>query len=350
MMQGKRVAVGSGAWVLSLPLLLWLLLALPPALAEEDDAGADFDEAAAAASLPPGVVELAPERLRYLDLELTTAEAALWQPGVHAQAQVLDLAELFRLRERHAEWGMAAQVAAAEQAAAAALSGRLTQLRREGENANLRDLESARSRSQAAAATLARARGAAADVALEARLRWGEVFVPWVEGEAVPELDELWTGALRLLQVDLPAGVSQASAPATLALEPDPGTPFTARLLGAGPSTTRPSNGAGWLYLVPAQGLPVGRTVPVWWPLGQPQAVVELPASAVLWFAGSAWVWRETRAGHFERQQVVLAPAATTDRVRVQGGLEAGTVVVSGGAAQLLSEELRAAIPREDAD
>jgi hypothetical protein len=88
-------------------------------------------------------------------------------------------------------------------------------------------------------------------------------------------------------------------------------------------------------------------TVTAYLPVGSSMKGVLVPASAVVWQQGSAWVYVQYNPGRFARRKL------STDMPMAEGwfsptGFEPGEMVVVTGAQQLLSEEFHAQIQSDD--
>jgi len=77
-------------------------------------------------------------------------------------------------------------------------------------------------------------------------------------------------------------------------------------------------------------------------PTGRSFDAAQIPAAALVWWQGRAWVFTRSRSGgyDFERREIPFDRAE--DRPVLEAPLEAGTELVVQGAQVLLSEELRA--------
>ena len=148
-----------------------------------------------------------------------------------------------------------------------------------------------------------------------------------------------------LVQVDLPAGSSLAATPtgARLLTLSEDTQPIPAQWVGPAQTVDPFSQGRGFLFLVtpnpahlaPGQALTGLLSLP-----GEAATGVALPREAILRHDGASWVYRQTADTKFLRQEVILdrpLPQAWF----VREGLKPGDKVVSTGAQQLLSEELK---------
>jgi len=88
----------------------------------------------------------------------------------------------------------------------------------------------------------------------------------------------------------------------------------------------------------------------IWVPQSGPGvAGVEVPYSAVVWYAGKPWIYVEQAPGRFVRRAVGRHTENGSDWF-VRAGLRSGERIVVTGGQMLLSEEFRWQIPEEDND
>ena len=81
-------------------------------------------------------------------------------------------------------------------------------------------------------------------------------------------------------------------------------------------------------------------------PVGGEVKGVRIPASAVVWWEGKAWIYRQQQEGEFERIEIPTGHAVPDGWFVAKGanGLSDADRVVVTGAQLLLSEELRSQI------
>ena len=152
-----------------------------------------------------------------------------------------------------------------------------------------------------------------------------------------------------LLQVTLPPGASVPVPPqdATVQVEGRPPAPVS--FVSPAPRTDPRLQGVSFLYLAPASsGVLPDMNVLVSLPSGPLRKGVALPVSAVVWWQGQAWIYREAAEGTFVRTQVPTSLPAPGGGY-VVANLPRGAQVVTRGAQALLSEEFRAQL-RVNAD
>jgi multidrug efflux pump subunit AcrA (membrane-fusion protein) len=119
--------------------------------------------------------------------------------------------------------------------------------------------------------------------------------------------------------------------------------PIEAQFLGPAPSVDPQVQGRGFLFLISpnpsrlAPGAAVTGYINV---PGQPQSGVAVPRNAIVRFNGTAWVYVQTADDTFERTEARLE-CPMQDSWFVREGLKPNAKVVTTGAQQLLSEELK---------
>jgi multidrug efflux pump subunit AcrA (membrane-fusion protein) len=157
-----------------------------------------------------------------------------------------------------------------------------------------------------------------------------------------------------LLQITLPPGVQLEDVPATASVEVV-GKPRRAEVRYISPATRTDARiqGLTYFYAAPANsGVLPGMNVRAFLANGKPVDGAIVPASAVVWWAGRAWVYRRTGDDTFSRREIpVDMPAEQDGGFVVPASLLAdeGDVVIVG-AQMLLSEEFRSQIQVEGDD
>ena len=171
---------------------------------------------------------------------------------------------------------------------------------------------------------------------------WGTVIA---DRHDLPELvQSLSALQSALVELDLPAGQALPTAPAGVRLlSLAASQPIQAQFLGQAPVVDPQLQSRGYICLVApnTNHLAPGAAVTGFLALpGAPQSGVALPRDAVVRFNGATWVYVQTGEDTFERRQAAL------DQPLEQGwfvreGLKPQEKVVTTGAQQLLSEELK---------
>ena len=208
-----------------------------------------------------------------------------------------------------------------------------------------------------AEARAARERLAAAETALRALIEsltaeWGGTLTDAALGGSA-NFKALLEGREVLALVSFPRDDGAARGQRTLLVEPAGGGVRTqATLVGPAPLSLAGASGPTYFCRLPAAGMRVGTRLSGHVAGGASKtAGVVVPESAVVWFAGRAWVYArdEKDPDVFERTPVDatrLVPGGWFDA----GELEPGREVVVTGAQLLLSEELEYQIRNENED
>ncbi len=207
------------------------------------------------------------------------------------------------------------------------------------------------SQAQVQAAEAAFGTDQASLVAAEAQVRtltatayqeWGAVLGKSLVEES-PMIKALIERESFLLQITLPPGVVISAPPATASIEVGKARQ---EIVFVSPATRIDPRiqGVSFLYMAPAaSGVLPGMNVLAFLPSGKSIEGVAVPAAAVVWWQGRAWIYRRTGEETFTRVPIV------TDLPAPGGSYIANDVakdaeIVTHGAQLLLSEEFRAQI------
>lgn len=161
-----------------------------------------------------------------------------------------------------------------------------------------------------------------------------------------PLMDQIvYTGGARLVRVDLPASgvLDREPVAARIVGQAEGATPVPAVYIGAVPAVDSQTQTRGFFFVVTTNTsqLTPGAAVTAWIDAGgMRQKGVVVPGNAIIRFKGAAWLYLQTGEGTFVRQVITLdRPLA--DGWFVRDGLKGEAKVVTTGAQQLLSEELK---------
>lgn len=250
-------------------------------------------------------------------------------------ATVLDpqalLAASAQLQAAHAR--VASASAAVQAAAAEARRSHL--LYAHGENASLREVQSA---DAMLASTQAQRSAAQADETAArsgARAQWGARLIAL----GAPSLGDFADGKAALLAVVVPAAATVAAAD-TIQLQVN-GVAVPAHLLGPSPRADAVVQGPTYFYRADGGELRIGQRVTAELPQGAAtRSGVTVPQAAVLWYAGQPWAYVETARGHFQRRPLAQDARDATGWFQTRGFRVGDRVVVRGGEL-LLSQELQ---------
>jgi len=274
------------------------------------------------------VITLDAATQKLMGLQTAALSPAQLNPEAKAYGRVLDASPLV---------GLLADLATAQAASAAS-------------QAELKRLKALAGQSNASERSLQTAEAAATRDQVQvdsARLRllsgWGSAIAGRHDLPAF--VQSLGSLASVLVQLDLPAGEAATTTPtgARLVTLADERKPIEAQLLGPATAVDPQMQGRGFLFLVtpnPSRLAPGAAVTGFLGLPGEAQSGVRVPREAVVRFNGTTWVYVQTGDDTFQRTEVALdRPLANGWFVRA--GLKPQDKVVSAGAQQLLSEELK---------
>ena len=139
-----------------------------------------------------------------------------------------------------------------------------------------------------------------------------------------------------LVQIAFPPGTEP---PRTLAIAAGDGAAVDARLISSAPRVDPKLQGASYFYLAPAGRLASGMNVVARYAGSRATSGVLIPRDAVISWQGKSWLYYRRDATHFSRREIsIAAPSAAGFFVT---NVPAGTEVVTTGAQQLMSDEMR---------
>ncbi len=323
---------------------LGLVLAASCLRADEDEQPAAPAPQRVSVQNGAATVRLTPDEIRRSALEIAKLAPTSERPRQPALAAVLDLQPLLDAAANLA--AARAETIRTEAAAAASRAEfeRAKQLNAQNQNVSTKDLQAAEAaaRSDGAAARAAAAAFRGRRAAFEQQ--WGPRLTGWVE-ESAPEFKRLLTGDARLVRVTQPAAGHRAEPPGTVQLARADGRWIEATLISAAPQVSPEFQAPAWYFLADAgggllPGMNVGAQLPAAEGAAQPGVVV--PAGAVVWWQGRAWVYVQSAPGVFSRRELAGAQPEANGDFFVPG-FPGDQPVVTRGAQVLLSEESKPA-------
>ncbi len=181
-----------------------------------------------------------------------------------------------------------------------------------------------------------------------ALLQWGAQFGARIMAREDSMFDELLAGDRHVISV--PVRFAEAvNSPVFVGRSGQRADAVAGTWLGPD-ARSRVPLGASYLVTVADPRLRSGMRVSVW--LSNPDAAFDalrVPRRALVWHAGSRWIYVELAAGVFERRRAQVG-ATDARTVLLEPGTEPMSRVVIAGATSLLGEEFRWSIPDEDDD
>jgi hypothetical protein len=260
---------------------------------------------------------------------------------------VLDVARLTELSNNYANAKAQVQIAQAKLAMSRPAFERAQKLFTEHQVVSEAQLQAAVAGFGTDQASLAAAEAQVRTLTATAYQEWGSVLgKSLIDGS--PMITRLIERQDFLLQITLPPAVILLTPPSTASIAT--GKPGGAAITFVSPATRIDPKiqGMSFFYTVAAEsGVLPGLNVLAFLPSGKSIEAATVPASAIVWRQGRAWVYRRTGRDRFVRVEIA------TDLPALGGGyivkdLPKDAEIVMGGAQLLLSEEFRSQIQVED--
>lgn len=260
---------------------------------------------------------------------------------LRAYGRVLDLRPLIGLANEHDRAKAALDVAGAKLAASRSAFERAQKLYKDRQNISAAELQTAEAAYRVDQAGVAAAQSQLRTLAVTAQQGWGAALADAVASDS-DLLKQLIGGQKVLLQVTLRPGQAVAPPRAGAVVALDGGGRVALDFVSAATKTDPAIQGIGFYFTAPAgSGLLPGMSVVALLPEGATVEGAAVPAAAVVWEGGRAWVYFRIATDTFARRPV-LAERRAADGNYLIPGIPEGAEIVVGGAQVLLSEEFRA--------
>jgi hypothetical protein len=332
-------------------LLIWGFIAGRSEAAADADSEEPVIPAVRVAQNPlgPPTLTVSPELQKQAGIEVRAARPAPYQHRVEAYGSVLELQALTSIANALASANAQRAIAQAKAAASRAALQRARFLFKDDRNFSRAQLQAAEAAFQTDEASLRATQVQAESAAADAYQAWGPVL-----GRSLAANSSLANSLLRrrevLIQITLPIGVSIPSPPQTAAIESAGSKSVGAQLVSVAASTDPRIQGASYFFTASAASrLLPGMNVIALLPAGAPGQGIAIPASAVIWLQGQAWVYLATGRNTFTRRQIsTTQPQPDGGYVVAAQSLPASVLLVVTGAQMLLSQEFSAEINVSD--
>ncbi|MBI4620788.1 MAG: multidrug transporter [Desulfobacterales bacterium] len=175
------------------------------------------------------------------------------------------------------------------------------------------------------------------------RQRWGAVIAGWLV-EKSPVFNRLRQQQDVLIQIVLPQDIPLKSAPQTALVQTTNGNLSSAKLVSPSPRMDPRIQRMSFFYITSTQqGFLPGMNIIAYLPAGSRYQGVVVPAPAVVWRQGKAWVYVQKGTGQFIRSEI-STETPVKDGWFVLKGITAGDRIVVRGSQLLMSEEFRSQI------
>src|SRR5579862_2299687 len=262
---------------------------------------------------------------------------------LRAYGMVLDVTRLTELSNNYASAKAQVQTAQAKLAMSKPAFERAQKLFSDTHVVSQAQLQAAEAAFGTDQASLVAAEAQVRTLTATAYQEWGSVLGKSLVDES-PMIKALIERQNFLLQITLPPGVILSTPPATASIEI--GKAARGEITFVSPATRIDPKiqGLSFFYAASAEtGVLPGMNVLAFLPSGKSTEGVAVPASAIVWWQGRAWVYQRTGEDTFTRV------AIATDLPAPDGGYVASDLpkdaeIVVQGAQLLLSEEFRAQI------
>lgn len=276
-------------------------------------------------------------------IETKVLASAPNQQELRAYGMVLDVARLTELSNSYANAKAQVQTARAKLAMSKPAFERAEKLFNDTHVVSQAQLQAAEAAFGTDQASLTAADAQVHTLTATAYQEWGSVLGKSLVDQS-PAITALIERQDYLLQITLPPGVTLKAAPASASIQV--GKVERADITFVSPATRIDPKiqGVSFFYTAAAEsGVLPGMNVLAFLPSGKSSPGTAVPASAVVWSEGRAWVYRRTG------QETFVRVAITTDQPAPGGGyiatgLPDDAEIVTRGAQLLLSEESRAQI------
>ena len=311
------------------------------------------------------IITLSPDLQQQAGIQGRRPKAAPYQQQVQAYGSVIDLRPFTDLSNMIANAKAQLAIAEAKLTASRAAFQRAQVLNKNGQNISTAQLQAAEATYQSDEASVRAAQVQTQNAAASVYQAWGAVLgQSLTDGTALAK--DLLGHKKVLVQVTLPLGVSLSQAPPTASIEANAGERVKINLVSLATRTDPKIQGVSFFYTADAaSGALPGMNVIAFLPVGQPTSGIAVPASAVVWLQGQAWVYLQSAANAFTRREIpttlpgpdggyTVPAAANTPRPGADAsasgadsaaqGFPANESLVVKGAQVLLSQEFSAQI------
>jgi len=285
------------------------------------------------------VVMLAPATQTQSGIRTESLSVASYRAETAAYGTVLDLQPLIDLGTRYASARADADAARAMAAASRQEYERSRLLYQDNQNVSLKNYQAAQAAYQSEQAKANAAVLNTQNIQAAARQQFGATLSRWVLNPHSPELARLLNRQDVLLRVTLPLDDGRA-APAQIQISANNDRRLPAYLVSASAQSDPAVQGSAFIYRAAAP-LATGTNIAAYLPTAnQVTHGTLIPASAIVWYGGQPWAYKQIDAAHFGRYPVAQQ-SPMQGGFFVTQGFKPGERVVVSGAQLLLSEELR---------
>jgi hypothetical protein len=250
------------------------------------------------------VITLGPDLQKQAGIETMQPHTAPYQPRLQAYGSVLDLQPFTDASNTIANAKAQLAIAEAKVAASQAAFRRAQVLHQNAQNISTAQLEAAEAIYQSDAASLGAAQVQTQNAAASAYQAWGSIL-----GQSLVDGTALSTNLVQhkkvLVQLTLPLGVSLPQVPRKASIETTTEQRVSIEFVSPATRTDPKIQGVSFFYTADAaSGALPGMNVIAFLAVGQPTPGIVIPASAVVWLQGRAWVYLQSAEDTFTRREI----------------------------------------------
>ena len=249
-------------------------------------------------------ITLGPNLQKWAGIETIQPKTAPYQQQAQAYGSVLDLQPFTDLSNTIANAKAQLAIAHAKLVASQAAFQRAQVLNKNQQNISTAQLQAAEATYQSDFAIVQAAQVQMQNAAANVYQAWGSALGQSLT-EGSPLAKDLLERRKVLIQVTLPVGTPLAQAPQAASIETTTGERVKIDFVSQAPRTDPQIQGVSFLYTADAaSGALPGMSVIAFLPVGRPAPGIAVPASAVVWLQGRAWVYLQSAANIFSRHEI----------------------------------------------
>lgn len=258
---------------------------------------------------------------------------------VEAYGAVLPLQDLLELRQAYVTAVGKVQETQAEFEASSKEYERLKGLHQNDRNISDKTLQAADAKRRSDLAKSQTAQESVRIVKANLIHYWGKVIGEWILTNSA-SLDRLIRQDDFLIEITVSSGSRMYSPPQNATVVTPVGAGVAVKFISPSPRTDRRFQGQSFFYLASNRsgGLLPGMNVQAYLPAGPESEGFVIPASAVVWWQGKAWVYVRNDETHFIRREIP-GDMPLDNGWFVRSGFNAKDLIAVEGAQLLLSEE-----------
>ncbi len=189
------------------------------------------------------------------------------------------------------------------------------------------------------------------NIRLQTRAQWGSTLTDWFLDETTPPDELLALLSKPVYLVYIPEFITEDITKLTFHPFGKRKQALVASLVSSAPVYNTQQTGTPFFYISDTTIITHHLRVVAWLPLAEDTlSGFIIPASALVWHLGQAYVYLQLNDEIFKRVNVSAKRQVGLDAYFIQQPLQEGDTLVISGAQMLLSEEFRSQIPVEDDD